>query len=123
MNFNRIWQKLSKEQDMWAVGALPKPMPKGALLKSFSAGHVTFAGSVNLIARMDKVESFNSSKVDFTLTFNNKSDKAHELAVTLKSPFCPLFETTVKVEAGKNTNSQNRKRISEKASPAATMRY
>ena len=101
MNFNRIWQKLSKEQDMWAVGALPKPMPKGALLKSFSAGHVTFAGSGNLIARMDDIVAFNSSKVDFTLTFDNKSDKNRELLVTLKSPFCPIFEKVVKVESGK----------------------
>jgi len=114
MNFNRIWQKLSKEQDMWAVGALPKPMPQGALLKSFSAGHVTFAGSGNLVARMDKVEAFNSGKVDFTLAFNNKSAKTRELAVSLKSPFLSIFETTVSVEPGKTQTLQIAKEFQKK---------
>jgi concanavalin A-like lectin/glucanase superfamily protein/glycosyl hydrolase family 123 len=114
MNFNRIWKKLSKEQDMWAVGALPKAMPKGALLKSFSAGYIKFAGSGNLIARMDNITAFNNSKLDFTLTFNNKSAKARKLAVTLKTPFRPVFETTIEVEAGKTKKLRITKEFQKK---------
>ncbi len=100
MNFNRIWKKLSKEQDIWAVGAAPRPVPQHEVLKYFSAGYVTFAGSKTPIVKMEEINAFNSSKVDFSLKFNNDGPDSKEFAVILKTPFRNIYEKTVKVAAG-----------------------
>lgn len=114
MNFNRIWKKLKQEDDMWAIGAIPRPLPKGAQIPSFSAGEVTFAGADALLVKMDPIRQFSNSKVDFTLTFDNRGQAERKLSVTLASVMRSLYETTVTVPAGQEYKLNINREFSEK---------